>query len=267
MKRELPHGQFYGRVLRSREVATLSLIETRYASGQILPRHSHERPYFCFVIQGRFAERYRNRNLECQPSTLVFHPLGDTHSDHFQTEARCFNIQLDTQLTNQPTSLEHRAEFRGGPPAYLATKLYREFHAMDEVSELAIEGLTLEIIAEAARSMKRVTHGTQPWLVRARELLHAQFAERLTIAQVAAAVGVHPTHLAREFHRRHKRTIGEYVRQLRIEFACHELCNSVRPLSEIALTAGFFDQSHFARTFKLFTGLSPAAYRRTFQAR
>lgn len=261
------HGQFYGRVFRSREVAALNLIETRYASGQILPRHSHERAYFCFVIQGRFAERYGNENLECQPSMLVFHPPGDTHSDHFQIEARCFNIQLDARLTDQAASLEHRAEFRGGPPAYLATKLYREFCDMDEVSELAIEGLMLEIIAEAARSMKRVSPGTQPWLVRARELLHAQFTERLTIVQVAAAVGIHPTHLAREFHRRHKRTIGEYVRELRIEFACQELSNSVTPISEIALTAGFFDQSHFARTFKLLTGLSPAAYRKAFQLR
>jgi AraC family transcriptional regulator len=267
MKLELSQSQFYGRVSKSREVAAFNLIETRYASGQKLPPHSHERPYFCFVIQGRFAELYRNQYRECQPSTMVFHPSGDTHSDQFRTEARCFNIQLDAQLIGHATSLEHGAEFRGGPPVYLATKLYREFLEMDEVSDLAIEGLALEIIAEAARSIKKVSRKIPPWLDRARELLHAQFAERLTIAHVAAAVEVHPTHLAREFHRHHKRTIGDYVRQLRIEFACRELYSSGTPISEIALAAGFFDQSHFTRTFKLFTGLSPAAYRKTFQAR
>ena len=267
MKLELPNGQFYGKVSRSREVAAFNLIETRYASGQKVPRHSHERPYFCLVIQGRFAELYSNQYRACQPATLVFHPSGETHSDHFQTEAHCFNIQFDAQLIDHVTRLEQRADFHGGPPAHLATRLYREFREMDEVSELAIEGLGLEIIAEASRSIKKAAQQNPPWLERARELLHAQFAERLTIAHVAAAVGVHPTHLAREFHRRYKRTIGDYVRQLRIEFACRELYSSVTPINEIALAAGFFDQSHFARTFKLLTGLSPAAYRKTFQAR
>ena len=264
---ELQRGAFYGRLLRSLEVDAVTLTETRYPSGSKLPRHSHERPYFCFVIQGRFAELYRNQYRACQPATLVFHPSGDAHSDHFQTETRCFNIQLEASLSDQARCLEYCADFHGGLLGLLATKLYREFRETDEVSELAIEGLALEIIAEAARSIKRGTHGIPPWLERARELLHAQFAERLTIAQVATAVGVHPTHLAREFHRRHKRTIGDYVRHLRIEFACRQLNDSVTPISEIALAAGFFDQSHFARTFKLFTGLSPAAYRKTFQAR
>lgn len=267
MALKLARGQFYGQISRSREVAPFILTETTYPSGRKLPRHSHERAYFCFVLRGRFAEVCGKRSHECQAATLIFHPSAETHSDHFQTEARCFNIQIDARLTDRDTRLEQRADFHGGPPAHLATKLYREFREMDEVSELAIEGLGLEIIAEAARAIKKAAHRTQPWLERARELLHAQFAERLTIAHVAAAVGVHPTHLAREFHRRHKRTIGDYVRQLRIEFACRELSSSVTPISEIALAAGFFDQSHFSRTVKLCTGFSPAVYRKTFKTR
>jgi len=39
------------------------------------------------------------------------------------------------------------------------------------------------------------------------------------------------------------------------------------PLSEIALAAGFFDQSHFSKTFKHINGMSPATYRRTFRPR
>jgi len=35
-------------------------------------------------------------------------------------------------------------------------------------------------------------------------------------------------------------------------------------ISAIALRAGFADQSHFTRTFKRHTGLTPQAYRRTF---
>ena len=199
------------------------------------------------------------------PATLIFHPSGEMHSDHFQSEVRCFNLQLDTHLNQQVPRLEQPAAFHGGMPGFLATKLYREFRLMDDSSALAIEGLTLELLAETARSKRGLAHQTPPWLDQARDLLHARFAERLTLADLAADVGVHSTHLAREFHRRYNRTVGEYVRHLRIEFACLQLCTTAKPLSEIALAAGFFDQSHFARTFKLFIGMSPNAYRKMFR--
>jgi AraC family transcriptional regulator len=189
------------------------------------------------------------------------------HSDQFNTDAHCFNLQINGQLNYEIAQLAQPADFQGGTTAYLANKLYREFQGMDELSPLAMEGLALELIAEALRGINRGQQGAPAWLERAREVLHAQFAERLTIGEVAAAVSVHPTHLAREFRRRHQKTIGEYVRQLRIEFACRELASSDAPLSEIAIAAGFFDQSHFSRTFKQINGMSPASYRRTFRPR
>ena len=49
--------------------------------------------------------------------------------------------------------------------------------------------------------------------------------------------------------------------------ACRQISASDVPLSEIAVAAGFFDQSHFGRTFKQLTGMSPAAYRETIRSR
>src|SRR5262245_35676700 len=77
----------------------------------------------------------------------------------------------------------------------------------------------------------------------------------------------HPVHLAREFHKYYQCTIGEYLRKLRIDFACHEVISSDSTLAEIALDAGFFDQSHFSRTFKCHTGLTPTEFRETFRSR
>ena len=267
MELQLPVGRFYGQTSRTREVCGFTLAETTYLRGHELPRHSHQHPYFCFVLKGRFAEFSGHRVRLCQPATLIFHPSGELHSNHFNTDAHCFNLQINGDLNYQIRRLERRADFQGGTPAYLAAKLYREFGEIDELSPLAIEGLALELIAEALRGIKRESQRAPAWLERAREMLHAQFAERFTVAQVAAAVSVHPTHLAREFHRRYQRTLGEYVRQLRIEFACEQLSTSDTPLSEIAIASGYFDQSHFSRTFRHVQGMSPATYRRTFRPR
>jgi len=58
----------------------------------------------------------------------------------------------------------------------------------------------------------------------------------------------------------------DFVRQLRIEYACHELATSELPIVDIALSAGFFDQSHFTRTFKRLTGIVPSQYRQSLRA-
>lgn len=139
---------------------------------------------------------------------------------------------------------------------------------MDELSPIIVEGLSIEILGAAARlTLKHQRGGPQPWLKQAKELLHDQFQASISLSKVADTVGVHETHLCREFRRHYRCTVGEYIRRLRVEYACHELSTSSVPIVDIALSAGFTDQSHFARTFKRHTGMSPADYRRTFRTR
>ena len=55
---------------------------------------------------------------------------------------------------------------------------------------------------------------------------------------------------------------AEYVRRLRVHFACSELLRKNARLIDLAAEAGFADQSHFTRSFKLVTGMTPCAFRR-----
>ena len=133
---------------------------------------------------------------------------------------------------------------------------------METGAGLIIEGLTLEIMAETARRAAQNGRQTIPyWLKRAKDLLHARFAENLTLEQIAREVGVHPVHLSSVFRQKFHCTVGEYIRQLRIEYACREIAKGEMPLAIIALEAGFANQGHFSGTFKRLTGLTPAAYR------
>jgi len=139
---------------------------------------------------------------------------------------------------------------------------------MDEASPLAIEGLTLELLAECARKGSDALERRPPrWLVAVLDLLHEKFLEPITLGSIAQLVGVHPAHLARVFRRFHGCTVGDYVRKLRFELGCRLLANSDRPLVEIALSAGYADQSHFSRSFKRQMGLSPAAFRDSVRPR
>ena len=99
------------------------------------------------------------------------------------------------------------------------------------------------------------------WLVRAKCVLRAQFSEQVSLSVIAAEVGVHRVHLAREFRKYHGLTVGEYLRRVRIAFACRQLLTTHDPTATIASAAGFADQSHFIRVFKRVHRTTPGRFR------
>jgi AraC family transcriptional regulator len=275
MEQRLPSGHLYGEMLGRREAAGFVLMETAYAPGLKLPRHSHEHAGFCFVLRGTFDRVYERTTLACGPSSLSFHPSDENHSERFNgAGARLFSIQTSQRLLERAReysiTLDDSAVFHGGLLAQLALRLYGEYRRMDDASPLAVEGLAFEIMAEASRRSVRSSESGSPaprWLRQAVEILHAQFAEAPTLSAVAQAVGVHPVHLARTFRQHYRCTVGDYLRRLRVESACRALSTSDTPLAEVALLAGFASQSHLSTAVKQQTGMTPTEYRCAFRRR
>jgi AraC family transcriptional regulator len=274
MNLQLAAGNFYGKTLKQYRADGFSLSETRYPPGSILPRHSHESHYFCFVLRGTYTESYGRKVRSRQPSAIVFHPAGELHAQYFDSTAvQLFRIEVNQarlrDLSRANLPLEG-LDFRKGLATGLALRLYQEFCEPDAVSDLAIEGLALELIAAIARHSRRsanISREPAEWLRRAHELIKSRFLEHLTLGDIARTVEVHPVTLAREFRHHYNCTIGEMVRSERIGFACRELLKPEEPLTDIAISAGFYDQSHFAKTFKRLIGMTPGRYRANFQPR
>ncbi len=273
MQMKLPPGKLYGRNLKTRQIAGLRLAEVVYPVGFQTPEHSHDLPQLCLVRKGIFAEVYDRKDREVRPLSLIIRPAGESHAQRFhESEVHCLIIEVEPgwleRVREHQVSLDTSAAFHSGLSVWLATRLYKEFQLVDDASSLAIEGLALEVMAELSRHHVK-TSGRKPpkSLEQTRELLHAHFSESLTLDDIARSVGTHPVHLARMFRRYHHCTIGEYVRKLRIEFACREMSAHDCQLALIASRAGFYDQSHFSRTFKRAMGITPGQYRAAFRSR
>src|SRR5262249_59558331 len=99
------------------------------------------------------------------------------------------------------------------------------------------------------------------WLASVTEFLQANYKANPTLISIGREVGAHPVHVAQVFRRFQGCTIGEYMRKMRVDFACRELACGDAPLARIAAAPGFADQSHFSRTFKALTRMSPSQYR------
>ncbi|NOT60765.1 MAG: helix-turn-helix transcriptional regulator [Acidobacteria bacterium] len=267
MSMHLLPGSYYGETLRRRQVAGLELTERVYSPGYQTPKHTHKQALFCYVMQGSYTENYGGKVRECHASTLLFHPPGELHAEHFHDAGgHSFIVEMTpdwmAQTKQHLTVADNSAHFQGGAFELLSRKLYREFTQPDEASSLIIEGVVMEMLGETVRHANAKEYCHSPgWLRQARELVHERFTENLTLTEIAGNVGVHPVHLAQTFRKTYQCTVGEEMRKLRIEYACRALANSDQPIVEIALAAGFCDQSHFTRTFKSALGITPSQYR------
>ena len=259
-------------VIKSRSVRGFSLEETIFAARSSIAPHAHSKALMCISLKGHCREHYGTKVREYKPLTSSYLPIEVVHRLDFpDKELRAFSIDVSPQWASRmgeaSLSLFESVYCDGGIMANLFARLYREFHTADEASSLAIEGLAMEMLAEVSRQRVVLDRKPPVWLERVVDLLHSNFTETLKISSIADTVGVHPVHLAREFRKHYRCTVGEYIRQLRIQKACTALSKSDVSLSDIASAAGFADQSHFGRTFKQFTGMTPAAYRSFSSAR
>src|SRR5262245_30430242 len=273
MVEKLAPGHYYGIAGGHREVAGIAFCESAYPPEASLPMHRHENAFFYLVVEGRCTEDRGHSSESGGPSTLVYHPPGEVHANRWPGPGgRCFHIELSHERLQaarpHAPALERPLRLEGGPASRLALRLLGEFRLGHLASPLALEGLALELLAEASRAGPvRPADEAPRWLLRVRDLLHDRFAQEYRLGELAAEGGVHPAHLARSFRHHFRCTVGEYLRRLRIEDACRRLAGSDEPLVAVALAAGYADQAHFTKAFRRATGMTPAEYRRSTRRR
>ena len=88
------------------------------------------------------------------------------------------------------------------------------------------------------------------------------YARPITLQTLAAEAGMSVTHFRRRFTGILHITPARYLATIRVNAAIKLLTSTHMLLTEIAHACGFYDQSHFIRTFKRLRRQTPAQYRR-----
>jgi AraC family transcriptional regulator len=259
--------EFRGSTVKYKVSSNFSVIETKHFASEQFALHRHERAYISITLTGSYHEYCGSAVWECTAGQAIFHASGESHSDSFgERGARVLSLAIHPQflaeLRRSGFDLAMRQVWSSPYCLQLGMKLRRAASAVeDAVSGLAIDGLAMELCAEVfKRRTTKMPHGSD-WLSKVDSLLRDRFREPVTLAELAAEVSVHPVHVARGFHKRFGRPVGEQIRLLRVEAACEELRNSQAPIAEIAVRTGFCDQSHLCRVFRRYMGVSPQEFR------
>ncbi|MFH5835506.1 response regulator [Proteiniclasticum sp. C24MP] len=94
----------------------------------------------------------------------------------------------------------------------------------------------------------------------AKSYIHGHFREKLTLSDVAEAVGISYGHLSKCFKQVEGNSFNSYLMEVRIEEAKRLMREENLPISEIAYEVGIGDPNYFSKCFKKQTGLSPKEY-------
>lgn len=258
----LAPGQFFGGVRLGCAVGGIE-VSHRIAAGppeQVLT-HTHEDAHFILVTGGEYVSAAGRHGTG---PVLIYNPPGTTHRDHFERgRGSFFAISLAPGYAAAAlagTSVPDAPRYLTAPAQHALAGRIAAACAV-EVATLSVDALCMELLGSMDARCRALPRAPPRWLGDAVELLQDRYREELTIAEIAAAVGVHPIHLARTFRRHLRCTPGEFARFRRLERAAALLVRTAHPLAEVALDSGFADQSHFSRVFARYFGLPPGEYR------
>ena len=132
------------------------------------------------------------------------------------------------------------------------------------LDELRAEQLVVDL-ADALSALDPSSRGSgrlrldAPALEQARDLLASDLERPIGAAEMEAATGLDRYRLARQFRAAYGTSPHRYRVMRRLDRARLAL-EQGRPPSEVALAAGFADQSHLTRQFKTAYGLTPGAW-------
>ena len=263
----LSSGDFFGAASRTVEAGGFRVglwVASRPPEGVEL--HAHDDAHFVLALDGGYRSLAHDaltpQGGAFGPGALVWNPPGVEHRDCFDVAGgRFLSISFDPPKgAGRGDPLRLRG-LRAEGAARRLVGVAGRFAAGDAV---VMEGLTLDLVAAVLSPGELDEDPAPEWLLRAHEVLH-NLTDRpgLEVATVARMVGVHPVSLARRYRRHFGCSPAVAIRRARADRAAALMVRG-RDLAELALGAGYADQSHMTREFGVLYGLTPARYRALF---
>jgi AraC family transcriptional regulator len=258
-----------GGAVRQATVGSLEIFHLRFP-----PSFEHgvvdpPRGYVAVALAGAVRKTFARTTATLARGSFMTIPAGASHASTFAVDG--FDVLVLRPVDTHGERLfggllGRRAEVTAAAATTLGWRLAAELRCRDVARELALEGLALELLAQASRAVACGDGRVRPWVKTARELVEAAAPRTVPLQELGHALARHPAQVARAFRRAYGLSVAEYTRALRLEWATAAVASSDDPLSRIALDAGFADQSHFTRSFRRHHGMTPARYRALVRA-
>ena len=225
---------------------------------QSIEEHEHDWAYIGLYTAGRYLERYDGGEADMSGPCAVLHPAGRPHADLVHDDGlETLTIEFDPawlRLHGFAHRLDRSRVWSGGSIGRAARRL-AALLASPGAGEAVLGRATARFLDEAlADEPAQAPH----WIHDARKSVSDRQA---STAELARRLDLHPAYVAQAYRAACGEGVGETLRRRRVEAASALLRRAHLPLAEIAIAAGFCDQSHMNRCFAAVLGRTPLRVR------
>lgn len=224
------------------------VLATCRCSGAVL-RH-YQVPGDIDVIPAGFAASREDRG----PTTML---VVNVSPPLVSTAAEGMGIDPDR------VSIEPRLQIRDPKVEHIGWALKAELESDEPFGHLYADSLGLALAAHLVRCSRRpaaprTTNGLpKRRLLRVLEYVNENLAENLTLATLAEVANLSPSHFKMLFKQSVGLPVHQFVIRRRVDFAVDLLLRGKTRARDVALRAGFANQSHMARWMRRITGMTP----------
>lgn len=256
----------------------LPFLECRYTrnSGKHYKSHLHNTFSIGAIDAGEVLYSVANKNASLKPKSLAIINPEVLHSCNplVSCQRSYYMLYIDTSWALKiQQSLFDTDSFINSSLIFLNDeKIYESYiNTMDffmrdgyllEKEQMMVEFLTMifpKIIKDKSFTCKQLSKDVE----KLKKILSANFEEDLTLDMVSKLLHVNPYTLLRHFKDEVGITPHAFRMNARVEFA-KEMLQSEKDIAQVALSCGFFDQSHFHKHFKSITTVTPKEYQLNF---
>ncbi len=264
----------------------------RHATIRRLPPHGHRFPVLIYIEGGRGQHRVGPRTWDASAGDLFVIAPGEVHDGRSLGDAEGWSVLFSAEAVDpsragggsflswldnvlllpflRPSGVEV------GPVAVPARErsvwadrlrqLERELRTKPPGYREAARAYLTLMLADASRmTSDRVNVGPireRPLLAEVFQVIEARYAEPISLATVARAVGRSPSYLTDLVRKLTGRTVLDWIVERRMADARRWLLETDEHVEIIGERLGYRDPTHFIRQFRRANGVTPAAWRR-----
>lgn len=252
-----------------------------------MPRpHSHELTELYYLLEGERVYFVDDRVITVHKGELILIPGNELHATASSEIAEFERILINYDPALLPPVLRSRAQWfssRGyrlfrltlreqDEAESLLNRMLEECRQQRPFYETSIITLLTELMillqrSETTSQAGATRHPLHQLVTEVATYIRDHYRESLTLEQTATHFFISPSYLSRVFHRLTGFHFREYIVHIRVREAERLLSGSAGKIQEIASAVGFEHLSHFNKTFKKSTGLTPLQYRKEAKAR
>ncbi len=227
----------------------------------------HEDPEILIFTKGEGYVLLDSEKISVKPGTIVIANPYSMHNIGTQSTLSYYCIIIDKNfLPENGIALENFCI-----QSYITDeKLFKRMHTIYDVfsgtDSLRVPKLRVFLLESIVYMFEKYNSDKpQPGLIRPKEkvkqailYINTNFANHITIDDIAKFVGYSKTHLTREFKKCTMLTIVEYINQVRCSMAKKLLSTGEYSVGEVMAFCGFDNQSYFTKTYKRIIGNLPS---------